>query len=126
MQVEQVQGWEVLAWGENYFVLRRLFEGGRVYITAEVKRFPKDITVSNVFKVMKVVREIRILYDRKPTMEEISDAMDRIADVLNGFTEKFAIFAREEAGEFKVYASIHKRNVENVVDKLIRVVRRRR
>lgn len=121
MQVVRQKGWGIKGWGKRYFILGKEAEGVEVRVLIELRRTPNDLAVDEVVKNMKAVREIRLFLEAP--RESLEEMADEVADVLMEFTRMF-VYQVVDNG-FIVWVSVFKwENVEWLVEKLIRVVRR--
>ena len=99
--------WDIKGWGERFFVLGRAFDEISVHVIAEVRAFPKDISVENVLRKTRAVREIRIFYNAKLPRHRLKELIEKIMDIVNKYTKMFVVTVID-AGIITIYASITK------------------
>lgn len=127
MVTEMMQGWRIKGWNGKTFVLGKNDENVGIRIFVELRRPPSELSVAEVLRCAKAVREIKVLI-KDITKEEIENVADKIAKVIQNFTKMYIInsdITDEGVGVVTIELSLFKwGNVEKLADQLFLFLRR--
>lgn len=121
----QVQGWGIKGWeGSKVFILGKDDGNVGVRVFVELRSPPADLTVSEVLRNMRAIREVRILY-KDITKEEFEMIASKMTDAIKKVTRMYIVntdFTNEGVGVISIELSIFKLET---LRKLIELVMRR-